>query len=137
VGYLDLDDFKKVNDTLGHAAGDDVLLLVADTLRQNTRSVDFVARLGGDEFAVILPGTDHEGAAQLFARIRTALQDAARRRRVPVGFSVGIVTYRAPPASVQDMVTTADDLMYQAKRDGKRLIRTRIVEGEREGTAGG
>jgi diguanylate cyclase (GGDEF)-like protein len=128
VGYLDLDDFKKANDTLGHAAGDDALVLVADTLRQNTRSVDFVARLGGDEFATILPGTDHEGATRLFVRIQTSLQDAASRRGWPVGFSVGIVTYHTPPDSIQGMVNTADDLMYQAKRDGKGVIRTLVVE---------
>ena len=131
VGYLDLDDFKKVNDTLGHAAGDDVLVLVAELLGQGTRTVDFVARLGGDEFAVILPGTDQEGAARLFARIHAALQDAAGRRGWPVGFSVGIVTWRVPPASVQDLVKAADDLMYQAKRDRKGGICTRIVEEER------
>jgi diguanylate cyclase (GGDEF)-like protein len=130
VGYLDLDDFKKVNDTLGHSAGDDLLILAADTLRRNTRSVDFVARLGGDEFAAMLPGTDLEGATRLFTRIQAALQDAAGRRGWPVHFSLGIVTYRAPPESVQDMVKTADDLMYQAKGDRKGGVRTRIVETE-------
>jgi diguanylate cyclase (GGDEF)-like protein len=132
VGYLDLDDFKKVNDTLGHAAGDDLLVLVADMLRGNTRSVDFVARLGGDEFAAMLPGTDHDGATHLFTRIQAALQDAAAARGWPVHFSLGIVTYRTPPASVHGMVKTADDLMYHAKRDGKGTIRTLVVE-----TAGG
>jgi diguanylate cyclase (GGDEF)-like protein len=128
VGYLDLDDFKQVNDTLGHAAGDDLLVLVAETLRHRIRAMDFVARLGGDEFAVILPGTDAGGAARLFARIQAILLDAARRRGWPVGFSVGIVTWRVPPASVQDMVKAADDLMYQAKRDHKGAILTRTID---------
>jgi diguanylate cyclase (GGDEF)-like protein len=128
VGYLDLDDFKRVNDTLGHAAGDDLLVLVAETLRHKIRAVDFVARLGGDEFAIILPGTDAGGAARLFTRIQVILQDAARRRGWPVSFSVGIVTWRVPPASIQDMVKAADDLMYQAKRDHKGAIITRTVD---------
>jgi diguanylate cyclase (GGDEF)-like protein len=132
VGYLDLDDFKKVNDTLGHSAGDDLLVLVADALHRNTRSVDFVARLGGDEFAVMLPGSNHDGATRLFERIQAALRDAAAARGWPVHFSLGIVTYRKPPASIQDMVKTADDLMYQAKRDGKGVIRTLVVEADGE-----
>jgi diguanylate cyclase (GGDEF)-like protein len=127
LGYLDLDDFKKVNDTHGHSIGDDLLILVAETLRRNTRSVDFVARLGGDEFATLLPGTDRDGAVRLFARVQAALEDAAARRGWPVRFSVGVVTYRARPASVQDMVKTADDLMYEAKRGSKGGISSRIV----------
>ena len=130
VAYLDLDDFKRVNDSLGHSAGDDLLVLVADTLRRATRSLDFVARLGGDEFAAVLPGTDHDGATRLFERIQATLRDAAAARGWPVHFSLGIVTYRTPPASVQDMVKTADDLMYHAKRDGKGTIRTLVVEAD-------
>lgn len=122
VGYLDLDDFKRVNDTLGHAAGDDLLVLVADTLRRGTRAVDFTARLGGDEFAVLMPGTDADAARHVFARVQGHLRAAAKERGLPVGFSVGIVTWRTPPASVQAMVTSADEVMYQAKGAAKGSI---------------
>ncbi len=136
VGYLDLDDFKQVNDTLGHTAGDDLLVFVAHTLRHKIRSIDFVARLGGDEFAVILPGTDAAGAARLFARVQTILLDAASHRGWQVEFSVGIVSWHVPPASVQDMVKAADDLMYQAKRDHKGAIVTRTIDGGTAAPAG-
>ncbi len=128
VAYLDLDDFKQVNDTLGHAEGDSLLVLVADTLRRHLRSLDYPARLGGDEFAVILPGTDAAGAERLFARIQSILKDAAKSRGWSVGFSVGIVTWRTAPASIQDMVNAADDLMYEAKRDHKGAIIARAVD---------
>jgi len=73
VLYCDLDGFKPVNDRLGHAAGDGVLQLVGERLRQCSHSDDVVARMGGDEFAVLCPGADADGAAALAERIRTTV----------------------------------------------------------------
>jgi len=123
VAYMDVDDFKKVNDRLGHSAGDRLLRTVADTVRDNVRDVDAVARLGGDEFAVLMPETDEMAARVAVARVRRQLLNAARAEGWPVTFSFGVVTWPAPPPSVDEMLRAADELMYAAKRQGKDGVR--------------
>ncbi len=119
VAFMDLDDFKKVNDTLGHAVGDEVLQLVAQTLQRNVRGTDLVARLGGDEFAVLLPGTDLEAAQALFERLQKELKGLFNRRGLPVGASVGVAAFAVPPLEVEELLRHADELMYEVKRSGK------------------
>jgi len=126
VAYMDVDDFKEVNDRLGHSAGDRLLKAVADTLRREVRAMDTVARLGGDEFAVLMPETDAGAARVAAARVRRRLLEAARAGRWPVTFSIGVVTFDAPPASVDEMLRAADELMYSAKRLGKNSVRHRV-----------
>ena len=116
---LDLDGFKQVNDTLGHLAGDEVLVRVARLLESGVRKSDVVARLGGDEFAVILPRTtvarSRELARRLLARVRADASLADER--APVGFSIGLA--RLPdPRSGEQLVAAADEAMYAAKRGG-------------------
>ncbi len=123
VAYVDVDDFKHVNDQLGHAGGDLLLCTVAATLRSATRAVDGVARLGGDEFGLLLPETDAATAEPLLARLRATLHEAARDQGFEVTFTIGAVTFLSPPASVDELVNRADDLMYQAKRSGKNSLR--------------
>ena len=121
--YLDLDDFKNVNDTLGHSGGDDVLQAVADALTQSTRASDLVGRLGGDEFAVVLPGTGSSAAVtvmdDMLERVRTNLGPLP----VPVTFSAGAVTLLVAPASLDEAISAADELMYEVKRSGKGTYR--------------
>jgi len=123
VAYMDVDNFKLVNDRLGHSAGDRLLKSVADDLKQDVRAVDVVARLGGDEFAVLLPETDAPAARIAVARVRRRLLETSRRGGWPVTFSIGVVTFDAPPASVDEMLRAADELMYAAKRLGKNSVR--------------
>ncbi|WP_377640148.1 diguanylate cyclase [Oryzobacter terrae] len=125
---LDLDHFKAVNDTLGHAAGDRLLRSVAAVLRDVLRASDTVARLGGDEFAVLLPDADDAAAAVVAAtvveRVRehcAALEGAHRQ----VTTSVGVVSFTAAADRGRDALAVADDLMYDAKgagRDGWALL---------------
>ena len=118
--YLDLDNFKTVNDTLGHPAGDGILVETVKILRANTRSIDRVARLGGDEFALLLPETDVAGAAACMEKVREQFREAMRREGVPVTLSLGIVPCaRGKGVDVRDLVRRADELMYRTKRDGK------------------
>jgi diguanylate cyclase (GGDEF)-like protein len=122
VAFMDVDDFKLVNDRLGHSAGDRLLMLVADTLRENVRAVDVVARLGGDEFAVLMPETDERAAQLMLRRVRRQLLEAARWKGWPVTFSAGLITWVEPPAGVDEMLRAADELMYMAKRHGKNAV---------------
>ena len=117
--YIDCDDFKLVNDRLGHVAGDAVLSAVGATLRQAVRGLDTVARLGGDEFGVLLPEVDRAGAVALADRLRVQLRETLSGRGDAVTFSIGVATFLRPPASVDEMILRADELMYQAKRSGK------------------
>jgi diguanylate cyclase (GGDEF)-like protein len=118
MAYLDLDDFKDVNDAQGHAAGDRLLRQVADTLRGRLRDVDIVARLGGDEFAVLLPGTGLAEAERVVERLQPRIDEIADAGGRPVRFSIGAVSFYTPPADVAELVREADFAMYEAKRRG-------------------
>jgi diguanylate cyclase (GGDEF)-like protein len=121
VIYLDLDDFKRVNDAHGHATGDAVLRLVADAMRSAVRQADMVGRLGGDEFGVLMPETDgavaHAAASRLAAGIRTVF-----RGTPSVTASVGVVAVAGTEAGSDDLLRRADQAMYEAKRAGKDRV---------------
>jgi diguanylate cyclase (GGDEF)-like protein len=122
VAYLDVDNFKSVNDTHGHSSGDDLLRATAETIRNNLRKIDILARLGGDEFAILLPETDAKGARASLERIRTKLLEATRQINIPVTYSIGIASFSNPPGSVDDMIGKADSVMYDVKNNGKNGI---------------
>jgi diguanylate cyclase (GGDEF)-like protein len=128
LAYLDIDDFKSVNDSLGHNAGDSLLRLLGDTLRKATRKSDIVARTGGDEFTIWLSDTDYEVAASALRNIQERLRAAAARSGWTVTFSVGLVTFQRPPESVSEAIAQADSLMYAAKHAGKNTVVHRFVE---------
>jgi len=117
--YIDVDDFKTVNDTQGHHSGDDLLMQVATTIKQTVRQTDIPARVGGDEFAVLLPETDAQGAAVLVDRLQSALSAEMQKNGWPVTFSIGCVTSNESHLVFDDLVTEADAMMYRSKRGGK------------------
>ena len=119
IAYIDLDGFKKINDTLGHAVGDQVLRQVAETLRSNLRSTDAVARLGGDEFALLLVETDAPSAEKVLRKLHDLLRAAMKANGWSVDFSIGLASYLCPPASIDNIIRTADGLMYSVKAKGK------------------
>ena len=125
IAYMDVDNFKGVNDSLGHATGDRVLAEVAKTLKSRLRSVDMIARLGGDEFAVLLPETDSINAGKALEKVRADLERMVSEHDWPVSFSIGIASFETPPANVDELIRRADHLMYEVKRSGKRGIRQR------------
>jgi diguanylate cyclase (GGDEF)-like protein len=128
IAMLDIDDFKRINDLLGHDGGDAVLREVAATLGGLTRKVDVVARVGGDEFAVLLPETDPKGAQRAAERFRTALARAMAARGGSVSFSVGVVTTLDPTLDLDELLRRADELAYAVKRSGKDAVRCAVVE---------
>ena len=119
VGVIDLDGFKKVNDTLGHSRGDDVLVAFASILKNATRSSDVVARMGGDEFIVILKKTDAKGAEEYATRLRQAFNESGLKEQCGVDFSMGISLFDNLPEDLDDATHVADMLMYKAKELGK------------------
>ena len=127
VAYIDLDDFKLINDLFGHLTGDALLQTVARTVRENLRAPDTVARLGGDEFILLLPETGADQADAVIRKIRDTILAAMQNHNWPVTVSIGAVVFMKPPPSAKEMVKQADDLMYAAKKAGKNAIRSVVV----------
>lgn len=123
VVYLDLDDFKAINDQLGHSGGDRVLCAVATALGDRTRSTDYVGRLGGDEFVIILPETSSSEARAVMDAMMPRLTDTLQGVPLTPTFSAGVATFLVLPGHVDDVLEVADDLMYAAKRAGKKAYR--------------
>jgi diguanylate cyclase (GGDEF)-like protein len=129
LAYLDVDNFKEVNDRLGHPAGDELLREVALVIREQSRTGDLAARLGGDEFALLLPETDAAGAAAMLGRLRETLLRRVAARKWPVTFSIGAATFPRPASDVDELVGVADRLMYRAKHGGKDRLVHEVVQG--------
>lgn len=122
IAYFDCDNFKTVNDTLGHATGDELLQLIAATATRQVRTTDVLARLGGDEFACVLPEATRVAAEQVIVRMKEALDAAVAQRRWPVSFSIGLVIFATPPREVDRLIGAADELMYRVKRGQKNAV---------------
>lgn len=120
VGYLDIDDFKKINDVFGHSAGNTLLITVTDTIKKQLRATDSISRLGGDEFVVLLSETDEDSARIVFTRIRNALHMAVKE--LPITFSIGVITFIKVPDSTDHILRAVDRLMYSVKNQGKNGI---------------
>lgn len=132
---LDLDNFKQVNDTLGHNAGDQLLITIAGLLRRSIRSSDLVARLGGDEFAILLTDGDQAAAQRVAGLVVDRIRDHAATldgvgRRVTA--SVGAVTFRAASEHAADVLALADMTMYDAKEAGRNQVAV-LPEGDERG----
>jgi len=123
LAYLDLDNFKRVNDDFGHVTGDELLRLIAATMRSKLRFSDIVARLGGDEFAILLPETGHEQAQTVMNGLQKTLLEALQTNGWSVTFSMGVITCQNLPCTVDEMIKMADVLMYSAKTSGKNMIK--------------
>ena len=124
IVLADLDDFKRVNDTYGHEAGDEALRSFAEILATMARDVDLAVRLGGEEFALLLPDTDLAGATQLAERLRVALESAEVGRppgQIRLTASFGVSAFPAA-AAADDLLTDADRRLYDAKRGGKNKV---------------
>jgi len=121
--YIDIDNFKTINDRLGHHAGDTLLQLAVKTIRDAIRVTDIIARVGGDEFALLLPETGLETAQKAVDKIRLRLNAVMAEKSWPATFSFGMVTFQDPPESVDHMIRLADKLMYVAKNEGKNAVR--------------
>ena len=123
VAICDLDSFKAVNDSSGHAEGDKVLRGVASTLKDGLRTTDLASRLGGDEFGVLLPETSADAALSVLKKLRESLRGTMAEGGWPVTFSIGAVTFQPPVPTASDLLRRVDAEMYAVKGDGKDAIR--------------
>ena len=123
VAMFDLDDFKRVNDTLGHLEGDRILMKTAAVIRESLREIDTAARYGGEEFAILLPETSRAGAHVVADRIRRRIEERFRRRdTIRETISGGVATYPEDASNPEDLLRRADEGLYRAKADGKNRI---------------
>jgi diguanylate cyclase (GGDEF)-like protein len=122
LAYVDIDDFKAVNDRLGHEAGDRMLVALAGLTLATVRTLDFVARIGGDEFVILMPETGVDGALPVVVRLREAFARAGAAT-----CSIGLASSEGSATSVEEMLAAADALMYEAKQAGKNTVRHRAL----------
>ncbi len=129
--FLDIDDFKIVNDFHGHSSGDEVLRRIARALCYAVRRDDFVARVGGDEFVVLLPRTDANGAAHVIDRVTNRLAAISRPDGTPLTCTIGSATHNPAPTTIDEMLQEADQAMYQVKAQRAEPDRGAAMHGVR------
>lgn len=126
VLVLDIDHFKKINDTYGHDVGDEVIKGLVDTLNQSLREVDCLGRLGGEEFVIILPETSTEGALLVAERLRRLVSgftlDYKQKEIISITVSIGISSYCKEDLCVETILKRADEALYKAKQEGRDRI---------------
>lgn len=127
VLMFDIDHFKDINDTYGHAAGDDVLIELSKRVVGNLRSMDMVARLGGEEFVVVMPDTDGETAKMVAERLRrlvgeNSFEAKAAGKALNVSISIGATIFKPGADSVESLLRRVDEALYEAKRGGRDRV---------------
>ena len=128
MAFIDCDDFKRVNDTLGHEAGDSLLRVIGQTLQLNVRPDDIVARVGGDEFAVVFRDCKGQCPHLAIRRLRRILSEELKRHGWNVTLSIGVATFKSVSGSFRDILRAADKLQYSAKATGKNAVLYGVVE---------
>ena len=123
VVFIDIDNFKLINDTFGHTFGDKVLKAIVENIKSNLRKTDVIARMGGDEFALLLPEVNPENARTAISKMRQKLQEEMLKNKWPITFSIGVVSVITPDLAVDEVISIADKMMYSVKNYGKDNIK--------------
>ncbi len=123
VAFIDIDNFKTINDTFGHTFGDVVLRTISQNIQRNLRRTDLIARVGGDEFAILLPEVDSDTARVAISKMQQKLMEEMLSNKWPVTFSIGVITLNAPQFTVDEIIGMADKMMYSVKNHGKNDIK--------------
>jgi diguanylate cyclase (GGDEF)-like protein len=126
--FIDIDNFKVLNDTHGHQVGDDALKILAMILRSSSRKVDVVARLGGDEFVLLLLDTDEQTCAVMIKRIEAAAEQAFKGKFWPISVSIGKTTKVGKTKEVDWVIRLADENMYESKKAKQQMMKGATVQ---------
>lgn len=125
IAMIDIDDFKKINDTFGHESGDEALKTLADIMRTNMRKADVVCRYGGEEFIILLPKTLKENAVKCMEKLRKLFHQKAfifNEKTIHITASFGVASYPEDSCELEDLLVLSDIRLYRAKRHGKNRI---------------
>jgi diguanylate cyclase (GGDEF)-like protein len=125
LAFIDVDNFKIINDKHGHIIGDHALKMIALTIKKDLRLNDVVCRFGGDEFVILLPYSDVIGTQVLLAKIKSQLDKMVARHHWNISFSIGAVVFNTLPSTIDEIVNITDDVMYGVKNSGKNGINIR------------
>ncbi len=127
IAYIDVDDFKELNDRFGHNEGDSALRAIGAALLRRLRATDVVGRMGGDEFAILLPEAGKGEAISTGKRLHEFLTSELRGHGWPITLSMGVITCTTIPSDITQLMKEVDALMYEVKRSGKNRVRHRIM----------
>jgi diguanylate cyclase (GGDEF)-like protein len=128
IAYIDLDNFKTVNDEFGHATGDEVLCFFVNQIKNSLRKADVVARLGGDEFALLMPETTQKSAQVVLSKLQHNILAGMQKNNWPVTLSIGVLTCIDTPPTANEAIKKVDDLMYSVKKSSKNNIKYATYE---------
>lgn len=123
IAFIDMDNFKTINDTFGHLYGDKMLRTIAEKMKSLLRKTDIIARVGGDEFAILLPEANEKDARIAMAHLFSKITEEMSSNKSPVTFSVGVLTLSAPNISADKILGIVDKMMYVVKNNGKNNIK--------------
>ena len=127
LAYIDLDNFKNVNDMMGHDRGDNLLKIFGKLISESLRASDIPARLGGDEFVILLPETNSENATLLLENILKKLEQTTEFQKYGVGASIGVAVDETASCDIQTLLIHADRNMYTVKKNGKNQVKTSVL----------
>jgi diguanylate cyclase (GGDEF)-like protein len=122
VVSVDIDHFKRVNDTFGHGVGDQTLRAIAELMQQNSRANDLPCRVGGEEFVLLLPGSSLHTAADVAERLRASIEAASIETVGHITVSLGVAVWCPNGESISAVLERADQLLYQAKQSGRNCV---------------
>ena len=128
LAYIDIDNLRHVNDTLGHTAGDYLLHEAAQIMRSTVRSTDIISRLGGSKFAILMPETKNENATVIIYKVQEHLLDMVKKRGWPVTFSTGVVTCEGTTYTIDWLIKLAEELMNATRETGKNMVKSKILD---------
>lgn len=123
IAFIDMDNFKTINDTFGHLYGDKMLRTLAERMKHHLRKTDVIARVGGDEFAILLPEANEKDARTAMSNLFTKIAEEMTVKKWPLTFSVGVLTLSAPTISADKILGIVDKMMYVVKNNGKNNIK--------------